>query len=458
MNLPSQGPARLVRYPLYAISDLSTGIYAVTPSILLMFYMTNILGISVGWATAASFLPKVVDVIVGPWIGALSDRSTARLGRRRVFILFGGLTILPTFLLIWTAPFASPVLSACFIIAAFSVCAVCFSAYVVPYSALNTEVAPRYHDSTSLNSFRATYSMIGALLAGAGSPLIVQALGGGKAGYAAMAGVMGGVMMLSILVTYFFSREPQRHVQPPRMRLADMRRCVSDNRPFRVLLLAYFVHIVGSGTVGAGLAYFVTYQLRRDTDFLSLMFFVSFAASILAIPLFAALGKRRGKFFAYGFALCTSALFGTGYFIVGEHTPTSLLILAAALAGISEGGIQVFAFSMLIDSIRHGNASPEAPAAEALMSGLFMAGEKVGFATGVAVAGGIFYLTGLVETTEGFVPQPASAVFGIRLATSLVPVAFHLLSLAIFFAYRSFDRDTSGRRHEDGEPAVHPVM
>ncbi|HHM8127193.1 TPA: MFS transporter [Pseudomonas aeruginosa] len=439
MNI--QKSKKQVWYPLYTIGDLASGIYSVTPSILLMYYMTNILGIPVALATAAAFLPKIVDLICNPIIGAISDRTSTRLGRRRPFMLFASLLILPSFALIWASPaHSSATISAYFVIGIFSVCTICFSCFVIPFFALNTEIATDYHDRTSLNSYRTMYSMIGCLLAGAGAPMIVQHFGGGKTGYAMMGIVLGATMAVATFITFITAREPARTsvINPPTLRQAWA--CVSVNRPYLILLSAYFLHIVGAGIAGASLAYFVTYILQRDTDFLSLLFLLYFGMSVLSIPLYVWLGRKVGKFHAYLTALSLVAIFSSAMFFLDATTPLPLLLAVATLANMHEGGIQVFTFSMLADCVRESSTPVGTSTPSAMFNGFFIAGEKLGFATGVLLGGAIFIVSGLIETTEGFVHQPQSALTGIGLSVSVVPAVLNLISSLLFIRYKTFDQ------------------
>ena len=52
----------------------------------------------------AQMIPRAWDALIGPYIGFISDKCQSRLGRRRPFILFGGIAVAITFILIWTVP------------------------------------------------------------------------------------------------------------------------------------------------------------------------------------------------------------------------------------------------------------------------------------------------------------------------------------------------------------------
>lgn len=432
--------SRPVNYLFYTLGDLSSGIYAVAPGILLMFYMTNILGISVGIATAATVLPKLVDLLVSPVVGGLSDRTFTRLGRRRPFILFAGLTLLPTFFLIWAAPASSPLVSAIFVALMFSLCSFCFATFLVPYCALNTEIAATYQEGTALTSYRGVYSMLGCLLAGAGAPLIVELFNGGKAGYLAMGAVMGAIMSLSILVTFFSSKEPVRNSMTEKLDRSQLWFALTHNPPFLILCSVWLLHMLGAGVITAALAYYVTYVLNQGVEFLSLVFFLSFGSSVLAIPLFLYLGKRVSKYGAFSTALFVSTIAGCGYILLDASTPVAIVLSVVILAGMSEGGNQVFSYSMLTDCIRQGDSRADKQAPEALLSGIFIAMERLGLTLGALVTGGLLAFTGLIETQEGVTRQPDSAVLAITLAASLIPAGLNALSLVMLWFYRGFDR------------------
>lgn len=429
---------RLVNYATYTIGDLSSGIYGIGPAILLMFYMTNILGVPIEIATLAASLPKFIDLLTGPLIGSLSDRTSTRLGRRRPYLLVSSILVLPLFIGMWAAPFTDPVMSAWFIGAAYVACSIIYTSFLVPYAALNAEIAPDYNDSSSLNSFRASYSMLGCLAAGAGAPILVDLFGGGRAGYLGMGVSLAAIMSVSMLITFFVSKEPKAVQVSENVTIGQMLKALTSNTPFFVLTVTYVLHMIAGAVISSALAYYITYVLNKDASLMGGVFFLMFATSVIAIPLFLALGKRIGKHAVTTLSLFIAVVAASGYYFLDSNSSELEVYALGAFTGFAEGAIQAFAYSMLIDCVRHGDGRHGA-----MLTGVFIAFERLAIGLGAVVAGAVFSIAGLVETQEGMVTQPDSAIIGIRIATSVVPVLLNVLAILVFLFYRRFDSKIS---------------
>src|SRR5665811_2330730 len=77
----------------YALGSVATGTFGTVPGLLLLPYLTDTLGIAAAVAGFIVFLPKAWDVILNPIAGRISDRSSSPRGRRRPFLLWGGLPL-----------------------------------------------------------------------------------------------------------------------------------------------------------------------------------------------------------------------------------------------------------------------------------------------------------------------------------------------------------------------------
>ena len=96
----------------YALGSIGTAAFGTVPGLLLLYYLTDELGVAAGIAGLVVFAPKAWDVVLNPWIGSRSDRTESRWGPRRPWMLAGGLALPPLFVLIFVGPSTPPGLAA----------------------------------------------------------------------------------------------------------------------------------------------------------------------------------------------------------------------------------------------------------------------------------------------------------------------------------------------------------
>ena len=72
---------------------------------ILVGLMGNIsLGLSAFWLGAILIIPRLWDALSDPIIGHLSDNTRTRWGRRRPYLLIGGIAVAISFVAIWWIP------------------------------------------------------------------------------------------------------------------------------------------------------------------------------------------------------------------------------------------------------------------------------------------------------------------------------------------------------------------
>lgn len=104
---------------------------------------------------------KVLDVAIDPLIGQWSDNTKSRMGRRRPFILWGGIGTAVVFTLLWMPRYAmfwiaAPTLRQVFIyyVVFYIGYYIFHSVCAVPYNALGAELSPNYDERTRVFSLR----------------------------------------------------------------------------------------------------------------------------------------------------------------------------------------------------------------------------------------------------------------------------------------------------------------
>ncbi len=439
----SDNPRPVARLPQrvllgYGIGSLGTGIYSSTPSVLLLFFMTDTLGIPASLAALGVFLPKLWDMIADPIVGDLSDRTRSSLGRRRPWLLAGSVLMLASYVFLFTVPqFANPFSSFLYVTVLFTISATAYALFAVPYTAMAAEMSDSSDERVRIMAYRMTLALIGILAGSALAPMLVAALGGGRGGYAGMSVIIGALAAGAMLVAFFATRKVQLQERPvTHLPLREQVRLVLGNRQFLCLVLVYLVQLLALGAMTAATPYFAVHVLGQDEAMIGAMFLVLMGSAALSMSAWTCMARRVGKKRAYVGATVLYAVANASLLFIDASTPVVQLYIALALMGVAFGAQQLLPFAMLTDVIQV-DAERSGLRREGIMSGLWVASEKAGLALGPLVAGLTLDIAGFVESVGAGVAQPASALQGIRVAYGLVPPAVVLCSLLLLRHYRS---------------------
>ncbi|MGZ0712037.1 MFS transporter (plasmid) [Coraliomargarita sp. W4R53] len=441
----------------YAIGSLGTGGFATLPGLVLTYYLTDSLGVAALVAGLVIAGAKIWDVVIDPIIGAMTDRDLARHGSRRRLMLIGALSLPLLFALTFAVPPSlGPVIGAIWVVIAFTATATAFSLFQVPYIALPAELTPDYNERTRLLTWRVVVLTLAILLFGAGGPALRRITGDPVTGYLVMGIVAGLVIGIGMLLATTVARRAARttlatptfgastiaepetgSVATPRATIREHYaagiRALRRSPAFRVLLLTFVLQALATGLMLAGAQYVATWVLHSEAA-VELLFVALIAPALFAAPVWGAIARRIGKeraftissvIFAVAALSITAALWAPGEWI---YAPV-------AVAGIAYAGMQSLPMAMLPDVIsdderHHGSGHAGA------FSGVWTAGETVGFALGATALSIILTVTGYVSSTASqAVSQPDAAVTGIVVSFSLAPAILIAISLVALSRY-----------------------
>jgi len=430
----------------YATGSLGTGGFATLPGLVLTYYLTDSLGVAALAAGAVITIAKVWDVIIDPVIGALTDRDLARHGSRRRLMLIGACALPVLFALTFAVPPAlGPIAAGIWVLLAFTLTATAFSLFQVPYIALPAELTPRYDERTRLLTWRVVVLTLAILLFGAGGPALRRVSDDLVVGYLVMGIVCGVVIGLGMLVsTTVAGRAAAAPAAAPvatpvgdktgiREHYAAGIHALRRSRPFRMLLATFVLQALATGLMLAGAQYVATWVLHSEAA-VELLFVALIAPALLAAPGWGVVARRIGKERTFAIA---SVVFGVAALsILGVlWAPGDWIYVPVGIAGIAYAGMQSLPMAMLPDVISHDERS-HGPGRAGEFSGVWTAGETVGFALGATTLSLILALTGYVSRAAGqVVEQPDAAVSGIVVSFSLVPAVLIAVSLVTLARY-----------------------
>lgn len=330
------------------------------------------------------------------------------------------------------------------VLLAFLATATAFSLFQVPYVALPAELTGNYDERTRLLGWRVVVLTAAILLFGAGGPALRNAGSDPVLGYLLMgiaSGLAIGIGMLIAARTADIAARRTAHTPGAPIVSSTWRdqymsgfRALGRSQPFRALLGTFVLQALATGTMLAGAQYVATWVLRSE-DAVTLVFVALVGPALLATPAWTALARRTGKERAFAIA---SGLFtaAAATLVIAVWTPGAWIYASVAVAGIAYAGLQSLPMAMLPDVISHDERT-SGPGQAGTFTGIWTAGETVGFALGATAVSLTLATTGYISTVAGAtVEQPAAAITGIVLSFSVLPAALMAASLLTLRRYR----------------------
>jgi glycoside/pentoside/hexuronide:cation symporter, GPH family len=400
----------------YSSGSLVTGAFGTVPGLLLLPYLTDTLGIGAAVAGLLVLTPKALDVLLNPVAGRLSDKA----GKRRPFVLAGGVSLAVFFALIFAGPARSGFAAGAYVAVAFLAAATAYAFYQVPYVAMSAEMTDSYAERTRLMTWRVAVLAVAILVSGAIAPVVVTAGGGGIAGHRLMGVFVGVVITIGVVGVYVTTARVRFHVlgeSEPSLR-AQLA-VAMGNRPFRGLLVCSILQAAGIGTMLAGVSYFATHILGDEKTGPTVLFACFVGPALLVMPLWKWVGERHGKLRGY---VVASLLFagGAATVLLAPVVPPVAVYLVTAAIGVGYAGMSVFGLAMLPDCIA-ADATRTGRRQAGVFTGMWTAGETLGLALGPGIYALVLAMFGYVSSTTGPAEQSDTAKLGVLLGFGILP-------------------------------------
>lgn len=232
-------------------------------NIALPFYTIN-LGISPAWIGAAISLPRLLDAITDVAMGWLSDNTKSRWGRRRPWMMLGGLLAGFLFWLIWTPPvsWGNVGIFLYFLIVS-SLFYVAMTLYLVPYYALGNELTSNHDLRVRIMGIRGVLWGVATIVTPWAYKLFYCPLFGSNEieGARVVGLIMGIICAVFAVISVLSSRENAAVMKQSYVPLGGALRDVFTSRAFLILIAVASLSIIGFGLVGGFNMFVATYYV-----------------------------------------------------------------------------------------------------------------------------------------------------------------------------------------------------
>jgi len=165
---PARVPTRLplVNRVLFGVGPAAEGAQNVAFGTFVLFFYSNVLGLSGTWAGTALFLALCIDAVVDPLVGSLSDGWRSRLGRRHPFMYASAAPLALSLVALFRPPagLGDAALFTWLLVASIGV-RVSLTLFQIPSAGMIPELAPGYDERTGLASLRVFFGALGTIAA-----------------------------------------------------------------------------------------------------------------------------------------------------------------------------------------------------------------------------------------------------------------------------------------------------
>ncbi|GHJ92388.1 MFS transporter [Streptomyces sp. NE5-10] len=436
---PPRGRAGRGTLALYASGSVGMGVWVTVPGLLLLYFLTDVLGVPAFLAGLTLLLPKVVDIVVHPLLGSRSDREARRTGHRRRMMRAGVLLGVAMVAVFSVPPALTGVSAALWVGCWFTVGNLLFAGFQVPYLTTPSDLRVGYHERTRVFMFRMVLLTLGLLGAGVAAPALVSA--GGRGDYARMALLLASVTAVSAAVALVGVR---RLTDACGFRVPDERAghaAVADlrvawrDRDYRALVVSYLFTGTTTHLFLAALPY-VTAYVFGDTGLTALFMGLFLAPALFASPLWTTWSRRFGK---QRGLLLSQAVFAAGSLALlpgaslGGTAGVAVTAAVVMVMGVAFSGLQLFAFSMVPDAVAAAEAAGASKAGA--YTGVWTATEATGTAIGPYLYSAVLALGGFVASTEAEpAAQSGTALGALLVGFTVLPAV--LMAVALGFQRR----------------------
>ncbi|MBU2914164.1 MULTISPECIES: MFS transporter [Reichenbachiella] len=430
----------------YGLGDFASSMFWKLFSMFLLFFYTDIFGISAAAVGTMFLVTRVWDAANDPLMGIISDRTQTRWGKFRPFLLFGAIPFGIVGVLTFTTPDLDSTGKLIYAYVTYTLMMMAYTAVNVPYGSLLAVISSDSNERTALASWRFIGAYSGGMLVTSTATVLVAYFSEGTTqaqGYQTTIALYAVVAAILFGLTFLGTKERLIPTKEQQGSLKNDLKDLAKNKPWFIMLAANIcILIFMSLRDGSILFYFkyyvqdqtlslfgTTYQLTTavlSSVYMTLWLGSNIIGVVLAKPISARLGKKK----TFGYAALVSAFLSMLFFFL---EPSQIVVIFGlnVFIGISAGLVMPLGWSMYADIADYSEWKTGRRATGLVFSSSSMS-QKFGWTLGGALSGWILAAYGFEANQE----QTELSLLGIRLMFSVFAAAGAFVSFLAIQYYK----------------------
>lgn len=414
----------------YGLGDLGFNFYWANISAFLLFYYTDVFGITAAAAGTMMLVTKIIDAFTDPAMGAIADRTKTRFGKFRPYLLWAGIPMAAAGVLTYSTPDLNEGGKLLWAYGTYTMMMVIYTILNIPYSALSGVITAKSQERTTLISFRFIAAFVGTILVNYFTLDLVEYLGQGNenTGWQLTMAIYGAIAAVLFALVFLTTQE---RISPAPKQNTSVKGDIADllnNRPWLVLFsLALIIMITITMRSSASVFYIKYYVNRPDL----IKYFLTAYGIALAVgaSLTPVLTRLMDKKRLMVLLMSLTGIFSIAFFFIPADNIV-LIFVVNTLIGLVLGPKSPLAFSMYADTADYTEWKTGRRATAMTFSAANFS-QKLGGALASFIIGILLASLGYVANEV----QSDASQLGIVLIISVIPGVFALLAALIMRFY-----------------------
>ncbi len=421
----------------YGIADFGINLYFISAMTYLLYFYTDVYGISAAAAAGVMLVARFVDAVTDPMMGIIAERTNSRWGRLRPYMLFGAIPLGIVAVMTFSTPDLNAEGKLWWAYLTYIAFGIAYTIVSIPYSALTASLTADHHERTVLSTIRMACAFGGGYVISAGMPALVGLFDTEAQGYQWSMGLFAVIATMLLWVTVWQTRE---RIQPPKtqkLSLSDSMKSVFLNPPLLIVMVLFTCGMLSFTIRQAVAIYYFKYNLQRP-DLIETWFAITMPIMFVGLVFTPWLADRYGKSggIMIGAIVTIFAAFGM-YFTPYDNI--EMIFVWGGLLALGGTPIAVLGWAMLPDTVEYAQwrLGVRADGAIFAMSSFF---QKLAKTIGGAGVAGVLAWSGYVANVD----QTETSLAAIHNLMTLAPAGIMVIMILAARAYR-LDGQTHAR-------------
>lgn len=417
----------------YGLGDLGINLYFISAATYLLYFYTDVFGISAAVAASVLLVARVVDAVTDPLMGMIAERTRSRWGRLRPYILFGAVPLGVLGVLTFTTPDLAEEGRIWWAYITYILFGILYTVVGIPYSALTSSLTSDHHERTVLSTIRMAFAFAGGYAISVGMLPLVGIFEDQQSGFQVVM-IVFAIGATALLWTTFAATEER--IQPPlaqKLSITDSLRAVFRNPPLLIVILLFTGGMLSFTVRQTVTVYYLKYNVGRE-DLVALFFGITMPVMFIGLLAVPRLAEKFGKAGGIMVGAVVTIVGSLGLYLT-PYDQIPWIFVFACVTALGGTPIAVLGWAMIPDTVEYAQWKHGLRADGAVFSFASFF-QKLAKAIGGAGVAGVLAWAGYVANTE----QTEVSLAAIHNLMTLAPAGI-MVGMIIVASFYRLDRD-----------------